>query len=163
MTADTPRRSIGVTLSAALLLLIALIGGGFGLLLTGAAFFAPQLQNLSAIGWIRFFFSVTFGLFLFAGWIGIGLLRLKAWARMWLLFFSVVLVCMGAAIAGLMVLALLLGGGELTVAQAALVIGAEALPMIALGWGWLVFFRKGSVRAQFEGAPSNFTQEGSGS
>lgn len=154
-------RSPGVTASA----VAVLIGSSFTLLcgaimVLGSAFITkanPSARLPESFGSILVFEAVLF--FGFGGWglaSGIGLLYLKQWARISLLVYAGLLVCVSLPAAALMAVISLPHDPSLPVNfMPAIRVGMAFFygMFAALGGFWLYFFNKRSVKVQFQAMP----------
>ncbi len=142
-------RSIGVTISAVLVLL----GSLFWLLVSSLALvFQPTEPPLSsALRYANIFAPLSMVLSSVWGVLtAIGLFRLKRWARISLLIFAVLLVYAGAVTVVVMLLATL--PAQLSEEQQSLsrTVGVVIFsPAMGIGIWWLYLFNKASVKAQF--------------
>lgn len=154
------RRSVGVTVAA----VIALTGSVFtllmGVLMLAVLAFAPvaasaQLPSPVFVKVMLVFVSLMYlvpgGLGVFTG---IGLWRLRNWARISILVFSVLLMCM-AVFSGLLTMVIPFPPSPGRPMPASFVLGFRLfmtgswLALLGLGIFWLVFFTRAKVKAQF--------------
>ena len=149
------RRSIGVTISAILVLIGSLLWSAISLLTAIAVAFQPVQPPPSP--WIQRSTVAVAGLLTVCSLVGlatsIGLFRLKQWARISLLIFASVLAYMGGGAAVSMLLFPLGTQQELTPQIAStvriMIVLFLFLPTVAIGGWWLYLFNKTAVKAQF--------------
>ena len=149
------RRSIGVTISAILVLIGSLLWLAISLLTAIAVAFQPVQAPPSP--WIQRSAVAVAGLLTVCSLVGlatsIGLFRLKRWARISLLIFASVLAYMGGGAAVSMLLFPLGTQQELTPQIAStvriMIVLFLFLPTVAIGGWWLYLFNKTAVKAQF--------------
>ena len=160
------KRSPGITFAA----LIALIGSIFtllfGLLMLVIMMFAPipapGQSHVSPTLMRAVFVLLSLFYLLPAIWgivTSIGLFRLRNWARLSIIVFSVLLLLTGV-FAGLVSLLMPVPAGVNTASNPSIMLairlsmGLFWLTMIGIGAWWLIFFTRTSVRAQFAAAPA---------
>lgn len=160
------RRSLGVTLSAILSLIGSVLTLGLGIVAGLAMFIAPLpsagnspfppgvLRAILFFVVLLYVLPATLGIFT-----SIGLFRLKNWARISIIVFSVLLILMG----GFSGLTMLVIRNFPTpnkvdpsfVATARMVMGLFWLTVMSIGIWWAVFFNRAKVKAQFvQSAPT---------
>jgi hypothetical protein len=149
------KRSIGVTISAILVLIGSLLWLAISLLMAIAMAFQPVPASPSP--WIQRGAMAVAGFLTVCSLVGlatsIGLFRLKRWARISLLIFASVLVYTGGG-AAVSTLLFPLGTQQELSPQVASTIWIVILlffflPTVAIGGWWLYLFNKTTVKAQF--------------
>jgi hypothetical protein len=149
------KRSGGITACAVIVILgsaLLLLIGGFGLL---GIVVAPLREGQPHFMkyFMGFFLALALGV---AGWgiaSGVGLLRLKEWARISILVFSGMLLFMGFP--GLLMIPFMPQPPDLPenfTLYMRIFMAAFFGLLAALGVWWIVYFNRKSVRAQFQGA-----------
>ena len=151
------RRSIGVTISAILVLLGSLLWLGLTLLMLMAFVFTAQPTPSAGAPQ-----ALATGVATLLGWAlcsavgvatAVGLFRLKRWARISLLIFASFLSYLGSVITiSLLLFSLPPSSGTSPEMMAGIRVGMLAfftLPMLAFGGWWLYLFNRPSIRAQF--------------
>jgi hypothetical protein len=155
------KRSVGVTTVAVL----TLVGSAFtlvmGILMLAVMIFAPIPTSPQFPGSPMFMkvllagVSLTYlGPAIWGIFTGIGLFRLKNWARISMIVFAVLLICM-AAFSGLLTLVVPFPRAPDRAVDPSVVsvirifMGAFWLALLGLGIWWLVFFTRSKVKAQF--------------
>jgi hypothetical protein len=153
------KRSLGVTVIAALELLGSSLTLLMGVLMVVVMVFLPTrtqqniplpptaLKALLALTSLLYIFPALWGIAS-----GVGLIRLKNWARISTIVFSVILILIGA-FSGLVMLLMPMpapnGGDPGMTASFRLVMGSFWLALMGIGIWWAVFFTRTEVRVQF--------------
>ena len=148
------KRSTGVTASAILVFLGSAITLVFGVLMVFVVLFASQQPPQPAFvrGILAFSLALYLGFGIWGTASGVGLLRLRQWARISTLVFSGMLLVF--TMPSLLILPFLpMPGAEGQLDRFALTfklgMGAVYGAIAAIGGGWLYFFNKSTVKEQF--------------
>jgi hypothetical protein len=174
------KRSVGVTTVAILSLIGSLLTLAMGLVMLVVMAFAPVPANSQFSGSPMAFKILMLVVSLFyllpAAWgiaTAIALWRLKNWARISIIIFSVLLICMGG-FSGLTTLVLPFPTAPnnpldpSVVTSIRLAMGTFFLALLGIGIWWLVFFTRSKVKIQFaqpislasgQGAPLQSTEQ----
>jgi len=158
------QRSTGVTVIAILSLIGSTLTFGIGIVLALVMTRGPLPRSNDFPGSPVFFKIVLVGVVLMyllpSGWgiaSGIGLLRLKNWARVSMIVFSVLLIVMGvfSVLPSLFPISSISNKPADASAMAAVRVfmGVFSLALAGIGIWWLVFFTRPKVREQFLSAP----------
>jgi len=155
------KRSVGVTVIAILSLLGSALTFTMGILMLAAMVLAPIPRSNqfpgSPIFFKAFFIAISLMYMLPTVWgvlSGIGLWRLKNWARISTIVFSVLLILMGG-FAGLVSLVVPLPATPNNAANAHLIFGVRVamgifwFTQLGVGIWWLVFLNRSKVKKQF--------------
>jgi hypothetical protein len=160
------KRSPGITFAAVIALIGSIFTLLFGLLMLAIMMFAPiptPSQSPVSPTFMRAMFVLLSLFYLLPAIWGIvtsiGLFRLRNWARISIIIFSVPLLLLGV-FAGLVSLLMPVPAGVDTASNPSIILairlgmGLFWLTMIGIGVWWLILFTRTSVRAQFAAAPA---------
>ena len=161
------KRSIGVTIIAVLSLIGSILMVGMGLMMIAVAVFAPKTDaNLPPAFMAAMMGAISIFYFLLAAWgisSSIGLFRLKNWARISTIVFSVLLALIGLfSLPMAFILPLIAANGQ-SVDTTAMFVVRIAMGLfwgvqLGIGIWWLVFLTRAKVKAQFVPATTTLPQ-----